>query len=68
MILDYTIHTRTTGEVLRINPVHDVTPNEGGYYCEIYSDDTDDIVDAFVVHTDENPDEVARAYMEKYYK
>ena len=58
------------GVKLYVTFVEDVFPNEGGYYCEIYLDDSCCYeVDNFVIHPFElvdgkTPEDVAKTYIE----
>lgn len=58
------------GVKLYVTFVEDVFPNEGGYYCEIYLDDSCcNEVDNFVIHPFElvdgkTPEDVAKTYIE----
>lgn len=58
------------GVKLYVTFVEDVFPNEGGYYCDIYLDDSCcDEVDNFVIHPFElvdgkTPEDVAKTYIE----
>ena len=67
MDLTYRTHFATNGRELIILPCHDVGENEGGLYCEIYDRETDDVIDNFVIHPNENADEVAKEYMNEHY-
>ena len=67
MDLTYRTHFATNGRELVILPCHDVGENEGGLYCEIYDRETDDVIDNFVIHSNENADEVAKKYMNEHY-
>jgi hypothetical protein len=65
--LTYRTHFAPNGRELLILPCYDVGENEGGLYCEVYDRETDDVIDNFVVHSDENADEVARQFMYEHY-
>ena len=44
---------------IRISCIPDCGENEGGYFCEVHTQDCDDRIDYFCIHTfelEENPD------------
>lgn len=66
MRLNYVVHTNSNGRQFNIAYVEDIAPNEGGLYCEVYNVNGD-CLDNFCIHKGENPDEVAKAFMNEFY-
>lgn len=66
------IGTTKNGVKLYVTFVEDVFPNEGGYYCEVYLDDSCcEEIDKFVIYPFElvngkTPEDVAKEYIAEY--
>lgn len=64
--------TTKNGVKLYVTFVEDVFPNEGGYYCEVYLDDSCcEEIDNFVIYPFElvngkTPEDVAKEYITEY--
>ena len=57
---------------LRIDYVDDCGPNKGGYFCQVFRESDEKLIDDFCIHSDEitaetDPEDMIRSYIDRMY-